>query len=255
MTGLFLAVILLAWGSQAVAPWRLRRSDRPESEAARHLWGHIALPLLLAGALAGILSVHERPDAAMAAGLSPLFATLQGRLLTLFFAALLGADLILALGKSRIENLGWPLAAALGLLFLAAASLAGELLRVGESERGPLPFLLAAAACRLLVTLGAGEGIATGRPLLAIAAGLALPLYLIFLPRPLQRAIVGGGPSLTLAAAALLFLAARWLPPSLRRPAVLAAALLAGLFLGQVADLSQAMPAPPLPPLPPLPGR
>jgi hypothetical protein len=250
MSGLLAAIVLVAWGGQAVAPWRLRHGD----EAARRLWGHAALPLLLAGALAALLYVHDRPDAAINAGLSPLFATLPGRVLTLLLAALLGADLILALGKGRVENLGWPLAASLSLLFLAAASLGGELLRVGEGQRGPLPLLFAAAFCRLLVTLGAGEAVAAGRPVFALLAGLALPLYLLCLPQPLARAIAASGYGFTLAAAAVLFLAARWLPASLRRPAVIAAALLAGLFLAQAGDLSQALPAPPLPPMPPLPG-
>jgi hypothetical protein len=251
MNGLLIAGILVVWGSQAVAPWRLRRGD----EAARRLWGHAALPLLLAGALAALLYVHDRPDAAIAAGLSPLLSTLPGRVLTLLLAALVGADLILALGKGRVENLGWPLAASLSLLFLAAASLEMELLRVGEGQQGPLPLLFAAAGCRLLVTLGAGEAAAPGRPLFAGMAGLALPLYFLCLPLPLQRAIAGTGAWLTLAGAALLFLAARWFPASLRRPAVLAAALLAGLFFAQAGDLYQALPLPPLPPMPPLPGR
>jgi hypothetical protein len=251
MSGLLVAVILLAWGSQAVAPWRLRRAD----EAARRLWGFVALPLLLGGALAALLYVHDRPDAAIIAGLSPIFSTLPGRLLVLLLAALLVADLILALGKGRVENLGWPLAAILSFLFLTAATLAGELLRVGEGQRGPLSLLFAAAGCRLLITLGAGEAIASGRPLLALAAGLALPLYYLCLPGPLKRAIAGGGYWLTLAAATVLFLAARWLPVSLRRPTLLAAALLAGIFLAQTGDLSQALPTPPMPPMPPLPGR
>jgi len=251
MSGLLAAIVLVAWGGQAVAPWRLRRGN----EAARRLWGHAALPLLLTGTLAALLYVRDRPDAALAAGLSPLLATLPGRILTLLLAALLGADLILALGKGRVEDLGWPLAATLSLLFLAAASLGAELLRVGEGQRGPLPLLFAAAGCRLLVTLGAGEAVAPGRPLLAALAGLALPLYFLCLPPRLAHTLVAGGSWLTLAAAAVLFLAARWLPASLRRPTVIAAALLAGLFFAQAGDLSQVLPSDPLPPLQPLPGR
>jgi hypothetical protein len=253
MNGLLLATLLVAWGSQAVVPWRLRRPGETTA-AARQLWGHAALPLLLGGALAALLYVHERPDAAIAAGLSPIFATLPGKILVLLLAAVLGADLVLALGKGRVENLGWPLAATLSLLFLAAATLATELLRVGEGQRGPLPLLFAAAGCRLLVALGAGEGLAAGRPLFALASGLALPLYYLCLPRPLEQAIAGGGYWLTLVAATALFLVARWLPVSLRRPTVLAAALLAGIFFAQAGDLSQILPAPPIPPMPTLQG-
>jgi hypothetical protein len=259
MNGLLLALVLVAWGSQAVAPWRLRRAGEttatpPTPSRARQLWGHAALPLLLAGALAALLYVHERPDAAIAAGLSPLFSSLPGKILVLLLAALLGADLVLALGKGRVENLGWPLTAALGVLFLAAAAVAGELLRVGESQRGPLPLLFAAALFRLLVTLGAGEAIAEGRPLLAVGAGLALPLYFLCLPPALRLAIATGGYWLTLVAATALFLAARWLPASLRRPTVIAAALLAGIFLAQAADLSLTLTLPPIPPMPTMPG-
>ncbi|HZF09585.1 MAG TPA: hypothetical protein VFE33_12415 [Thermoanaerobaculia bacterium] len=255
MGGLLLALILLAWGAQAVAPWRLRRGDTPENPAARRLWGHAALPLLLAGALAALLYVHDRPDAALGSGLTPILVTLPGRLLVLLFAALLLADLILALGKSRIETLGWPLAAVLSLFFLAAASLAGELLRVGENERGPLPLLFAAAGCRLLLTLAAGEGLAPGRPLLALLGGLALPLYFLCLPRLLQARLAAGGEGITLAAAALLLLLARWLPASLRRATLLAGVLLAAFVLSRAGDLGQSLPVPPLPPMPPLPGR
>jgi len=257
MGSLLLALILVVWGAQAVAPWRLRRGNSPDPSAARRRWGHAALPLLLAGALAALLYVHDRPDAALGSGLMPILATLPGRLLVLLLAALLVADLILALGKSRIETLGWPLAAVLGLLFLAAASLAGELLRVGETARGPLSLFLAAAACRLLITLAAGEVLAPGprRPLLALPAGLALPFYLFCLPRPLQAALAAGGEWITLAAASLLLLLAPWLPASLRRITLIAGVLLAALVLSHAGDLSQTLPVPPLPPMPPLPGR
>jgi hypothetical protein len=296
MNGLLLALVLVAWGGQAVAPWRLRRAGgtglrwllragsfgrsartvagvagpRSPTEpgpaagtvpaepsaalTARQLWGHAALPLLLAGALAALTYIHARPDAAIAAGLSPLLASLPGKILVLLLAALLGADLVLALGKGRVENLGWPLTAALGVFFLAAAAYAGELLRVGEGQRGPLPLLVAAALFRLLVALGAGEAVAPGRPLFALAAGLALPLYYLCLPFALRQEIATGGYAFTLLGAAVLFLVARWLPASLRRPAVIAAALLAGVFLAQVTDFSQALPSPPIPPMPTLPG-
>jgi len=101
MNGLLTALILVAWGSQAVVPWRLRRAGETTATPAmpappatpRQLWGHAALPLLLAGALAALLYVHERPDAAIAGGLSPLFSSLPGKILVLLLAALLAVEL------------------------------------------------------------------------------------------------------------------------------------------------------------------
>jgi hypothetical protein len=90
------------------------------------------------------------------------------------------------------------------------------------------------------------------RPVVAPAAGLALPLSLLLLPEALRHRLLGGGAWITLAAAAVLFLAARWLPARLRLPALAAAVLLAGLFWGQVAELSQELAGLPLPALEPL---
>ncbi len=262
--GLVIALILALWGAQAVVPWRLRRAGvgvgdaegngEPRRAAGdpRRRWAYAALPLLLAASLAALVYLRARPDAAFAAGLSPLLASLPGRLLALLSGALLACDLVLALGRGRLESQGWPIAAVFGLASLAAASFAAELLRVGEGPSSPLPVLLLAAACRLLVALGAGEVLAPGRPLLALLAGLALPLYLLLLPAQLSRPLVASAGWLPLAASAALFLAARFLPPRLRRPGLAAAVLLAGVFLGLAADLSQALAGQPLPPLPPL---
>ena len=246
--GLVVALVVALWGAQAVVPWRLRAAG----EEPRRSWSYAALPLLLLAVLAALVYLRGRPDAALAAGLAPLLASLPGRLLALLTAALLASDLVLVFGRGRLESQGWPVAAAFGLAWLAVASFAAELLRVGEGPSSPLAVLLLAAACRLLVTLGAGELLAPGRPLLAVAAGLALPLYLLLLPAELGRALIATSGWLPLAAAALLFLAARFLPASLRRAGLGAAVLLAGIFLAWAGDLSQALAGRPLPPLPPL---
>src|SRR6202035_3715771 len=88
---------------------------------------------------------------------------------------------------------GCPLPAASALAFLAAAAFAGELLRAGEGPQGAPRLLLAAAACRLLLALAAGEAVAPGRPLLALAAGLLLPVYFLVLPPELRRLLAAGG--------------------------------------------------------------
>ncbi len=251
--GLIIAVVLALWGAQAVVPWRLRRAEDEAALAARRRWAYAALPLLLAALVAALLFLRARPDATYAAGLSPLLASQPARVLALLSAALLGGDLLLALGRGRLENQGWPIVAVLGLASLAAATFLAEIVRVGEGPSSPLLVLLLAAGCRLLVAGGAGEILAPGRPLLALAAGLALPLYALLLPPDLQRALAAGGGWLPLAGSTVLFLTSRFLPPSLRRLGLGAAVLLAGVFLATAGDLSQSLVGRPLPPLPPLP--
>jgi hypothetical protein len=251
VAGLTLGGLLLAWGAQAAMPWRLAGlGAAPRQRGALTL-----LPLLVAGALAAFLAIQHYPDAALAQGLYPLGASTVGRVLAVLFAAAALADALVAAGRRSLETAGWRLAAGFGATFLLAATWAAELLRIGEGPvNAPLAFL-ALVALRALVALGAAEALTPGRPLLAVAAGLALPLYALLLPAPLARALAAHGQWLTLAAAALLLAAARWLPPTLRRPALLAGALLAGLYLSQATHLSQTLAVPPLPPMRSLPGR
>jgi len=248
--GLLLALVSFAWGAHAVLPWRLRRGDR--EGVGRGGWARAALPVLLAGALGALLYARARPDAALASGVLPLTANHPGRLLLLLAAAVLAVDLVLTFGWRRLEDAGWKIAAVFGLLLAAAAAFAAELMRVGEGPGGPLLLLAGAAACRLGVLLAAGELTAPGRSWLPPLAGLALPLYLYFLPEELRHPFLAGGHWLTLGAAALLLLASRWLPTRLRRPGLAAAVVLASLAFAQAAEISQSLSAQPLPPLPPL---
>jgi hypothetical protein len=232
--GLLLAWILLSWGAQAAVPWRLAAVD-PER---RRPWVPALLPLLATGALAAAGFVQLQPDAALAQGLYPLGASGLGRVLAVLLSALALADILIAIGWRRMEAAGWKIAAGFGLAFLLIATWIAELMRTGEGPASaPLAFL-ALVLLRTLLALGAAETLAPGRPLLAAAAGLALPLYALLLPAPLARALGAHGQWLTLAAASLLLLGARWLPPALRRPALLGGTLLAGLYLGQAARLS-----------------
>lgn len=248
LAGLILAWVLLAWGAQAAVPWRLPGTP----PRIKRLWA-LAGPMLLAtGALVTALHVRAHPDAAIEQRLYPLTASLPGRALAVLLPALLIASLVTTAGWRRMEDAGWRIAAGFGLAFLAAASWGWELLRVGEGPSGRLGPFVITVVCRLLISLAAGEAAAPGRPLLAVLGGLALPVYWLLLPAELAQALQRGGHLLTLGAAALLFLAARWLPAALRRPALGAATLLAGLFLAQAAGISQTMiPAPePMPSLP-----
>jgi len=64
---LLTAGILLAFGAQPLLPWRAA-ALAPERRKACVL---LALPLLAAGTLAGIVLLDRHPDAALAQGLSP----------------------------------------------------------------------------------------------------------------------------------------------------------------------------------------
>lgn len=241
LDGLLLGWMLIAWGAQAAVPWRLAHRE----PATRRLLSYALLPLLVTGALAAIGYGQSHPDAAIVQSLYPLGASRTGRLLAVLLPAMILADLVAAFGWRRLEPAGWRIAGVFGLVFLVAASWAVELMRVGEGPASaPIPLLLL-TGLRLLIALSAAEALAPGRPVLAPIAGLALPLYVLLLPADLARQ-VWGGQGLTVAAAATLFLVARWLPASLRRPALAGAALLAGLLLAAAADLSQGMAGPAL---------
>jgi hypothetical protein len=250
---LLLGWLLLAWGAQAAVPWRLAGFAAAEA-GRRRPWALALLPLLVTGALAAFAHLQAHPDAAVVQGLYPFGGSGVIRVLAVLFAALAFADALLAAGWRGLETLGWRIAAGFGLVFLLAAGWAAELMRTGEGPASEPAAFVALVLLRTLVALGAAEAVAPGRPLLAIAAGLALPLYALLLPAPLAHALAAHGRWLPLAAAALLFLGARAFPPSLRRPALLAAALLAALWLGQAAHLSEQLSTRPLPPMPPLPA-
>jgi len=236
--GLLLAWLLLAWGAQAVLPWRLASLGIELNTEQRRAGALALLPLLLTGLLAAFFYVLSHPDAAIVQSLYPLGASRTGRVLTVLFFALLVSDLFLVSTWRRLEAVGWRIAAGLGLVFLLAASWATELMRIGEGPESALVPFLTLAILRTLAALGAAEALAPGGPLLATAAGPGLVLYGFLLPAQVVHALGSRGQWLTLATAALLLLGARWFPPGLRRPALLGAALLAGLYLGQAARVS-----------------
>jgi hypothetical protein len=218
-----------------VVPWRLAGLE-PDR---RRPWALGLLPLLASGALAAFAYAGRHPDAAVEQALYPLRASLTGILLAVLLAALALVDLVAAQGWRRFEPAAWRLAAGFGLALLLAASWAGELMRIGEGPESALLPMAVLTVLRLLLALAAAETLAPGQPVFAPFAGAALPLYVLLLPAQLARALWGSPAAFTLGAAAVLFLAARWLPASLRRWALGAATLLAGLLLAQTALLSQ----------------
>jgi hypothetical protein len=250
LDGLILAFLFLAWGAQAVTPWRL-----PGVEAERRrLWAYSLLPLLTVSALAAIHFAQTHPDAAVYQGIYPLWLSRLGRILSVLFPALALADLVAMIGWRRLEDAGWRINAGFGLVFLLAASCAGELMRIGEGpESGPvaLAFLV---VLRTLLALGVAEALAPGRPVFAVMAGAALPFYYLLLPSGVAAVLWRSGQGITLGAASLLLLAARWLPAGLRRTTLIGAALLIGLLIARAGDLSQVLSGPDVAPMPELPG-
>ena len=89
------------------------------------------------------------------------------------------------------------------------------------------------------LALAAGEAASGPVRWLATLAGVALPFSLLGFAAPVRATL--GADLLTLGAATLLLLVARFLPLSLRRPAALAGVLLAALFLDRTGDLSTAL--------------
>lgn len=243
MTALALVLEWVVLGLHVLVPWRLARQTAETPPAAtsdpRRLWAMVATPLWMAAALAGLFGLGEQPDAALAWGFAWPNPSIPALALAVFGLAVGLADLLLFFGYRELEPAGWRIAAGLGGATLLAASLAGELLRLG---RGPAPGLAGiaiAACCRAALALAAGEASAGRVRYLPMLAGAALSLSLPTMPAVLRAAL--GTDLLTLGAAASLLLAARFLPPTLQRPAALAGVLLAALFLDRTSALQAAL--------------
>jgi hypothetical protein len=162
-------------------------------------------------------------------------------LLAVLVPAMIAAAVIASLAGDRLAGTGERLAGALGLASCAAAAWAGELLRAGEGPASSPPRLLLLACCRLALMLAGGELLVPGRPRWAVAGGVAMLAYLPLLPPELRGILWSQGLPLTAGAAALLLLAARWLPRVLRPLALAAALLLAAVTLARAGQISQAL--------------
>ncbi|HLX06773.1 MAG TPA: hypothetical protein VKY89_02805 [Thermoanaerobaculia bacterium] len=262
---LLLLLLLVAWGAHATVPWRLAatapepaisapaisatqtataKTAAPaaaETARGRRLWRLASLPLALAAPVAAYALASRNPDAAIAARLVPLLSSPPGGLLAVLVPALIGAAVIVSLAGSRLAGAGDRLVGTLGLAAGAVAAWAGELLRAGDGPTSPEPWFLLLAVCRLALMLAAGELLAPGRPRWAIAGGVAMLAYLPLLPPELRGALWHQGLELTCLAAALLLLAARWLPRVLRPLALAVGLLLAAVALSHAGQVSQAL--------------
>lgn len=252
---LLLLTATLAWGAQVAIPRQLAAREQGQ-ELAR------VLPLLLlVGAVAAYASYAGRPDAAVGAGLVPLWGGLAGRLLLLLLLPWLAVSCLAAAGRQRLGPAGWWIVLSFGGGGLLAACWLFERLEVGAGPApSPIAFI-ALVACRVAIAVAAGELVAprpsAGWPLLA-AAALAGSVLLHLLPetRGVGRALLHNGQAVTAGSGALLFVAAALprLTPRLRRVALLGALLLAAIFLTRAGEISQLLGEDPtLPPMPPLP--
>jgi hypothetical protein len=232
---LLLLLVLVGWGAQAIVPWRR------DAMGARFLrgWRVAAVPLAVAAVVAAYALADRNPDATIAAHLVPLRASLAGELLVLLAGAQLLAALLTSLGSERLDRTSWQIAAALGLATCAAAAWAGEELRLGGGPLSSGFFMALLVACRLALTLAAGELLTPGRSRWAAPCGLGVAAYTFLLPHDLRVELLHQGLLLTFGAAAVLLLVARWLPPALRRPALGTGLLLAAIALTQAAHISQ----------------
>lgn len=225
------ALLMLSLGAHVLVPLRIARED---TEAARNVWGLAAAPLLLFALLLELLRFSTHMDLLLGAGWGESgLVTLTTRALGVLLVALLAVDLVVMVGRNKMEPLGFRLAGIFALAPLAAALGAEEILARGEDAALPGSGLVLATLSRALVALGAAEALAptptSGRPFWTVPAAGGLVAWPLLVPRELFGGLLESGLLVPLGAAAALFLVARWLPVRLRRPTILAAALLASL--------------------------
>ncbi len=238
LDALLILFALVVWGGHVVVPWRLAGQPAENQQP----WRLAALPTLLAAALVFFTQLALYPDRAIAGGLAT-FPQGNGfsRLLTLLFLATLATDLLMFLAGPRLEKLGWRLAAFAALPLLFTLGLAAEVMRIGQGPLGEPLLVWSAVLARTVIALAAGELCLRQRPLWSPLAALAVPLYLVSLPRPLRAGLWELGLGMTVLAATFLLLIARWLPQRYRRPALGAGLLLIALLFSQAATLSEAL--------------
>lgn len=230
------ALNLVVFGGHALFPFLLARAGNEQ----RRLWALAALPLLGLSAIVTAWSIGQRPDEAIAWGLThPLTGSAPARMIAVAFVAAALSDLLTLVLWPKLEPAAWRVHGAIGAIALLAQSLGAELLRIGWGPSGATWALLASAALRVPLALAAAE-VAIGAPRrFALAAAPALVLLALLWPQAMRAALVGD--LATLAAAVGLLALARFVPLSLRRPAAIAGVVLALLFLTRSAELSSVL--------------
>jgi hypothetical protein len=229
-----MAFNLVVFGAHAVVPFRLATAG----EAWRRSWALAAPLALVASFIATAAAIARRPDEAIAWGLThPITGSQPARMIAVVLAALLVADLVAAAGWRRLEPAAWRVLGALGVLAALLHTLGSELLRIGWGPGAAQSVLLAGVALRLPLALAAGELVAGPPRWWVPLAGPALVAATRLWPVSLRVSLADD--RLTLLVAALLLVAARFVPVSLRRVAGLAGLVLAVLFLARAGEVSR----------------
>lgn len=224
------SLVLIVLGAHVVVPRRLAPTD---GTTGRERWGLAALPLLLVACLVAVLRLSNRVDLILDAGWNPPgLAHFTARILAILIPSLILIDVVVCVGRRKLEPVGFRLVGWFAVLPLAAVLWTEEVLARGEAAVLGSGLLLATLS-RLPVALGAAEALApmpkSGRPVWTVPAALGLVAWVWLIPRDVFERLLETGALVPLGAAAVLFLGARWIPPRLRRPTILAAALLASL--------------------------
>jgi hypothetical protein len=225
-------LVSVSAGAQAVVPARLLGAEA--AERRRGLW--LTTMLLPVYIVAGVALLAGRAEEAMGANLLPLTQSLPGRCLLLLLPMTLLAGLLTAWRAAQLPTGAVGFNAGFGLALVVVTAWTLERLREGTA--GPLgghPLLLVVA--QLLFLLGAGEAVAPGRPRWSVLGAAAVGVEFLALGEPIRGALwqIGG---LNAVAAAFCLAGARWLPTRLRRPSVVAGALLLAILWVESARLA-----------------
>lgn len=227
---------LVVFGAHALLPFRLAKAE----ERWRRLWAVLAPLLLLSACIATAWAIGRRPDDAIAWGLThPFRGSMAARLIAVALAAAALSDLFVLATWRRLDAVAWRFHGAIGALALAAQAMGAELLRIGDGPWSGTAAILAAAGVRAALALASAETVTGGPRLWSTIAGPSLLALLLLWPAVMRAAL--SRDLLTLGAAALLLVGARFAPASLRRPAAVAGVVLALLFLARATEQSRTL--------------
>ncbi len=254
---------LITLGSHTVIPFLLSKERSTRQQQVGRSWSLLAVPLTLFASLPWLLLV-SRSALATVHGVLP-----EVRLALVLTLGLVSCDLVVLALYRRFDRTSWLLAALLGLVVGLGLGHAFFSLGLGfeETELGPVlaelgeegwvenvPATLSvrppalASALRALVLLPVAFAAAapvvalcganTFKPShargLGLVAAAGLVLLFLTLPVPLRALLIQNRDPLTLLSAALLTLAAPWLPKGMRHSVSILATAVTAVFLSRL---------------------